>query len=197
VRAVVLAAGEGRRMRPLTERWPKPVLPIDGRPVIASLVRELAASGFGHATVVTGHLAEQVEELLGDGSALGVELRYVRQPRPEGSADAVRRALEAGVEPPLLVLGADTLFTPGDVGRFAEAFEASGAPAALAFDGAASVPLWGLGEEATGRLAGLSGPPYELLAAVEGLGLAEIPIGKTRDLTDPLDLVEENFPYLK
>jgi len=48
----------------------------------------------------------------------------------------------------------------------------------------------------TSRLADLPGPPYELLDAVRGLALEEIAIGKTRDLTDPLDLVEENFPYL-
>ena len=75
-------------MRPLSERWPKPVLPIDGRPVIASLLRALAAADLTEVTVVTGYLAEQVEELLGDGSAIGVELRYARQSRPDGSADA-------------------------------------------------------------------------------------------------------------
>jgi CTP:molybdopterin cytidylyltransferase MocA len=191
-----MAAGEGRRLRPLTERWPKPVLPIEGRPVIGSLLRELAAAGFTDVTVVTGHLAEQVEELLGDGSAFGVRLRYVRQPRRDGSADAVRRALERGVEPPLLAVGADKLFTPGDLGRFVSCFTASGAPAALAFDAGASIPLWALTKEVTSRLPDLRGPPYELLAAVEGLALERIPIGKTRDLTDPLDLVEENFPYL-
>ena len=86
--AVVMAAGEGRRLRPLTERWPKPVLPIDGVPVIAALMREVAAAGLGPVTVVTGHLAEQVEELLGDGSAFGLELRFVRQPSPDGSAES-------------------------------------------------------------------------------------------------------------
>ena len=75
-----MAAGEGRRMRPISERWPKPVLPIDGRPVIATLLRELAAAGCLHAVVVTGHLAEQVEELLGDGSPYGIVARYARQP---------------------------------------------------------------------------------------------------------------------
>src|SRR6478735_4333683 len=72
VEAVVMAAGEGRRLRPLTERYAKPVLPIDGRPVVATLARELAAAGCAGATVVTGHLAEQVERLL-DGFPL--ELR--------------------------------------------------------------------------------------------------------------------------
>src|SRR5947208_2654762 len=81
--------------RPITERWPKPVLPIDGRPLVATLVRELASAGCEQLTVVTGHLAEQVEALLGDGSAFGVRIEYVRQPRADGSADAVRCALAA------------------------------------------------------------------------------------------------------
>ena len=193
-----MAAGEGRRLRPLTERWPKPVLPLAGRPVIASLLRELSAAGLGPVTVVTGHLAEQVEELVGDGSAFDLELRFVRQPAPDGSADAVRRALDGGARPPLVVSGADKLYRPGDIGAFAAAFQASGADAALAVEpDGSTVPLWGLTDAVLPRLADLSGPPYELLDAVEGLELAKIEIGKARDLTDPLDLMRENFPYLR
>jgi CTP:molybdopterin cytidylyltransferase MocA len=194
-----MAAGEGRRMRPLSERWPKPVLPIDGRPVVASLLRELAASGLTDVTVVTGHLAEQVEELLGDGSAFGVEVGYVRQPEPDGSADAVRRAVDAGAEPPLVVSAADTLYTAGDTGRFAEAFVASGKPSALAYapDGTPA-PLWGLTAAVTDLFDDLPGPPFELLEAVQRAGeVARVEIGQTRDVTGPLDLVRENFPYLR
>jgi NDP-sugar pyrophosphorylase family protein len=199
VQAVVMAAGEGRRMRPLSERWPKPVLPIDGRPVIASLLRELVAGGFTEVTVVTGHLAEQVEELLGDGSAFGIAVRYARQPMPDGSADAVGRALEAGVRPPLVVSAADTLYSPGDVGRFVEAFARSGKPAALAFvPDRRPAPLWGLTEAVTALFHELSGPPFELLEAVRRAGeVARVEIGKTRGVTGPLDLVRENFPYLR
>jgi NDP-sugar pyrophosphorylase family protein len=196
---VVMAAGEGRRLRPLTERWPKPVLPIDGRPVIASLARELAASGLTRVSFVTGHLADQVEGLLGDGGAFGLELRYVRQPSPDGSADAVRRAIAAGARPPLLVTAADTVFRAGDVRVFADAFAASGAGAAIASrpDGRWA-PLWGLTEAVTEVLDDLPGPPHELLQAIEqaGVDVAPIGIGNTRDLTDPLDFVRENFPYL-
>jgi NDP-sugar pyrophosphorylase family protein len=195
-----MAAGEGRRIRPLSERWPKPVLPIDGRPVIASLVRELAAAGFATVTVVTGHLAEQVEELLGDGSAFGLALRFVRQPRPDGSADAVRRALSAGAKSPLMATAADTLFASGDIRLFAEAFAASGAGAAMATNPEGGwAPLWGLSEAVTAILDDLPGPPYELLQAVEraGVEVARVPIGKTRGLTDPLDFVRENVPYLR
>jgi glucose-1-phosphate thymidylyltransferase len=227
--AVVMAAGEGRRLRPLTERWPKPLLPIDGRPVLASLLRELAAADLRRVWLVTGYLAEHVEVLAGDGSAFGLDLRVVRQPGVLGSADAVARAVGAGAIPPLIVTAADTLFRPGDLRRFAEAFAVSGAGGAIAVrrdpppgpgrhavlvrDGLvesvrdpdaanplSGAPLWALGEPVVARLRS-DREPYELersfAAALEGgTRIAGIEIGPTRDLTDPLDLVAENFPYL-
>jgi len=225
-----MAAGEGTRLRPLTERWAKAVLPIDGRPVVAVLLRELAAAGCEGVWLVTGHLAEQVEELAGDGSAFGVLVKRVRQPEPLGSADAVRRALDAGGEPPVLVTAADTVFRAGDIGRFARAFGAAEAAGAVAVrtvptpgpdrrailrsgervvrmrdDDPANAwtpaPLWGLGRAVAERLC-RDRPPYELenayQAAIDaGETVMAIEIGKTRDLTYPLDLVKENFPYLR
>lgn len=228
--AVVMAAGEGTRLRPLTARWPKPILPIDGRPVIATLLRELAAAGCERATVVTGHLAEQVERLVGDGAGFGLTVSFVRQPRPDGSADAVARALEAGVPVPCLVTAADTVYTAGDVRRFVEAFAASGDDSALAVrrdpapspphryavgieDGRvrrvrdprpenpfAAAPLWVLGR-APARHLRVDEVPYELAVSYqhaidEGATVTAIEIGPTRDLTHPVDLVNENFPYL-
>jgi NDP-sugar pyrophosphorylase family protein len=227
-----MAAGEGTRLRQLSERWPKPVLPIDGRPVIATLLRELAAADCERVTVVTGHLAEQVEELVGDGSGFGLDVRTVRQPSVLGSADAVKRALAAGAEPPCLVLAADTVFTAGDIGHFAQAFGRSGAAGAMSgrrdppaeapqraaieiVDGlvvkpidddpgnrVGSAPLWGIGPELLPFIADLPGPPFELGLAFEraiaaGFPIAGLQIGKTRDLTHPIDLVRENFTYLE
>ena len=213
MRAIVMAAGEGRRLRPLTERWPKPILPIDGRPLIATLIRELSDAGFAPVTVVTGHLAEQVERLLA-----GLDVSFVRQPEPLGSLDAVRRALEADAQLPAIVSGADTVFQPGALAHFGAAFESSGAAGALAYrshlevtDGLvsrvldlespyAAAPLWGLSDEIA--LEGLPGPPFELSAAFQraidaGKRVAAIEIGPTRDLTEPADLARENFPYLE
>ena len=213
-----MAAGEGRRLRPLTERWPKPVLPIDGRAVIATLVRQLGAEGIGPVTVVTGHLAEQVEELLA-----GLDIRFARQPEPHGSADAVRRALAAGAGLPAIVSAADSVFAEGDLRRFCVAFADSDAPGAIAYfhretqaairveDGLVRTvvapgpgeltpaPLWGLTAEID--LAALPGPPYELAAAFQRaidaeLRIAGVEIGPTRHLTTPSDLIRENFPYL-
>ena len=222
-----MAAGEGRRLRPLTERWPKPVLPIDGRPVLATLLWELAAAGVSRVFLVTGHLAEQVERLAGDGSAFGLEVRTVRQPGVLGSADAVQRAARAGAATPFLVSAADTLYGRGDIGRFADAYRAAGAAGAIAVrrdppvepgrpgirirndevevigDDASPLsgaPLWAVDEPVVSRLC-LDREPYELenaFRAAMGAGarIAGIEIGKTRDLTYPLDLVAENFPYL-
>jgi NDP-sugar pyrophosphorylase family protein len=229
VQAIVMAAGEGRRLRPLTERWPKPVLPIDGRPVVATVLRDLRAAGCERVTVVIGHLAEQVERLLGDGSGFGVELVYARQPSPDGSADAVAHGLAAGARSPLLITTADTIFAPGDVARLAEEFDAGAGAGAVAVrrdppptvqgaavevaDGRvrrigaesqtpfAHASLWGLTPVLLPYLEGLGGPPFELAEAYQraidaGLEVAAIEVGRTRDLTDPLDLVKENFVYL-
>jgi NDP-sugar pyrophosphorylase family protein len=213
--AIVMAAGEGRRLRPLTERWPKPVLPIDGRPVIATLVRQLLDEGFAPITVVTGHLADQVEELL-----VGLDLRFARQPDLDGSAGAVRCALHAGADLPAVVCGADNLFKAADLSAVAAA-EGDGAVAYRAStrkgridvaDGLvrevvasdpglpyASAPLWLLTKQIS--LDDLPGPPYELADAFQraidqGRRIAAVEIGPTRDLTEPADLVRENFPYL-
>jgi dTDP-glucose pyrophosphorylase len=222
MQAVVMAAGEGQRLRPFTERWAKPVLPIDGRPVIAMLLEELRTAGVGEVTVVVGHLAEQVERVL----AGAAEVRFILQPEPLGSADAV---LRADVEPPYIVLGADTIFMAGDVGSFIVAAE--GLDGALAVrrdpppapphrwavaieDGLvtrvldddpsnplAGAPLWFVGTAVAELLPEVPGPPHELKDALQGAvdsgaRIAGIEIGRTRDLTHPLDLVVENFPYL-
>jgi hypothetical protein len=125
VDAVVMAAGEGRRLRPLTERWPKPVLPIDGRPVVATLLHELRAAGFEEVWLVVGHLGAALERLLGAGDAFGLRIRYVLQPRQDGSADAVGCAQRAGARPPHHVTAADTASRPGDLARARAAWEAA------------------------------------------------------------------------
>ena len=213
-----MAAGKGTRLRPITEQWPKPILPIDGRAVIATLLQQLAEEGLEPVTVVTGYLAEQVEELLD-----GLDARFVRQPEPEGSADAVSRALGAGAAVPAVVTAADSVFHAGDLASFVESFLASGAAGAIAyFRGSGPVairveegqvrrvvdskpgelspaPLWGLTGEIP--LSDLPGPPFELAVAFQraidaGKPISAIEIGRTRHLTTPADVVRENFPYL-
>ena len=217
--AVVIAAGLGTRLRPLTERYAKPVLPVDGTPVLAHLLRELADAGVPHTTIVTGHLAEQVEQFVGDGAGFGLEIGFARQDSPDGSAHAV---VAAGAKAPYLVLGADIVFAHGDIDRFARAFAASGAAGAVAVQprpgtveladglvqrvlgqGVLAMPLWAVGPAVANRIEELPGaPPFELSTAFqqaidEGEQIAGIEVGPTRGLTTPFDLVEHNFPYLR
>lgn len=216
--AVVIAAGLGTRLRPLTERYAKPVLPVDGVPVVARLLRELAAAGVSRTTIVTGHLAGQVEALVGTGERFGLEVAYARQSSPHGSAHAVAAA---GASAPYLVLGADIVFSPGDIARFARSFVDSGAAGAIAVQprrgtvevrdglvarvlgqGVLGLPLWGVGPSVASRIAALPGrPPFELATAFQhaidaGEQIAGIEVGPTRGLTTPFDLLEQNFPYL-
>jgi dTDP-glucose pyrophosphorylase len=189
---VVMAAGEGRRLRPLTELWPKPLLPIDGRPVLALLLRELVTAGFDEATLVVGHLGEQIRAFVGDGSAFGLAVRFADQPEPLGSADAVIRALDAGAKAPLLVTAADTAYRAGDVGRAAEGWTESQAEGGLGVrvaagsertpvrvqdgrllavgeedgSGLTAAPLWFLDESIAASLTALNGPPFELAEAI-------------------------------
>jgi CTP:molybdopterin cytidylyltransferase MocA len=189
-----MAAGEGRRLRPITERWPKPVLPIDGKPVVVTLVHDLARAGCERIVVVTGHLAEQVEALL---RPLPYEIRFVRQPPGQGSADAV---LRAEATPPYLVVAADNVFGEGDLAHFARA--GAGLDGAIAVHGEHRPPLWLVGERVHRFLDPLPGKaPYELQdvfrkATDAGAEVSAIQVGRTRDLTDPEDLVRQNFPYL-
>jgi CTP:molybdopterin cytidylyltransferase MocA len=190
-----MAAGEGTRLRPITEHWPKPVLPIDGKPVVVTLVHELAAAGCERIVVVTGHLAEQVEALLGP---LPYDIRFVRQPPGQGSADAV---LRAQATPPYLVVAADTVFTEGDLAHFART--GAGLDGAIAVHHGHRPPLWLIGERVHGFLDPLPGKaPYELQdvfrnATDAGANVSGIQVGRTRDLTEPADLVRQNFPYLR
>jgi len=190
-----MAAGEGRRLLPLTERYAKPALPIDGQPVLATLLRELAAAGCTRTTIVVGHLRDQVEALTGDGSAFGLDVRYAVQPEVLGSADAVERALASGAQQPFLLVGADTVFTSGDLARFCDAVtghdgglavrrEPPPSPPArfaVRIDGGlvrrvldddpanplAAAPLWMIGPAIVPHLEGLGGPPYEVAHALQ------------------------------
>jgi CTP:molybdopterin cytidylyltransferase MocA len=177
-------------MRPLTEHWPKPLLPIDGKPVLVSILRDLEAAGLEGTTVVVGHLGDQIRRLVE-----GLDVRFAEQPEPLGSADAVRHAVRAGAAPPFVVTVADTLYAAGDLQRFIGAWEHSQAAGALA------PPLWGLGPELAGLLDELPGPPFELLEAFrraerQGHEVVSVELGPMRDLTEPADVVRHNFVYL-
>lgn len=91
MKAVILAAGAGTRLRPLTDTCPKPMLPIAGRPLLMRTLDWLHANGIKEAALNLHHLPDVVRMGLGDGSAWGMQLRYSHEPELLGTAGAIRR----------------------------------------------------------------------------------------------------------
>lgn len=89
---VILAGGLGTRLRPVTTQIPKPMVPVAGVPYLEHQLRLLAEQGFADVVLLTGYLGEQIEECFGDGSRLGLQLRYSREPTPLGTGGALREA---------------------------------------------------------------------------------------------------------
>ncbi|MFA6109966.1 MAG: nucleotidyltransferase family protein [Candidatus Latescibacterota bacterium] len=105
---MVLAAGKGSRLRPLTDTCPKPMIPIGGRPLLEHVVRLLARHGFDELVVNLHHLPQPIQDHLGDGSRWGVRIRYSLEPELLGTAGAVRR-VAAFFDEPFLVYYGDNL----------------------------------------------------------------------------------------
>lgn len=129
--AVLLAAGRGTRLGHLTERFPKPMLEVGGRPIIGHILAGLADGGVGEVSIITGHCAEILERGIGDGAAYGVEVRYVRQPRPDGTARAVSLARDRLEGAPFFFGWGDILVSPANYRRVLEAASSSDAVLAV------------------------------------------------------------------
>jgi mannose-1-phosphate guanylyltransferase len=108
VKALILAAGAGTRLRPLTDACPKPMLPIAGRPLLEWTLRWLASAGVVEAVLNLHHLPEVVRAGLGDGERLGMRLRYAYEPELRGTAGAVHN-FPGFFDQPFLVIYGDLL----------------------------------------------------------------------------------------
>jgi dTDP-glucose pyrophosphorylase len=105
--AVIMAGGFGTRLLPLTERTPKPMLPVGGRPLLERTIGQMKGAGIRRVVVSTHFQAEQITRHLGDGAAHGVAISYLSEDRPLGTAGALR--LLGEVTEPLLVINGDIL----------------------------------------------------------------------------------------
>ena len=107
MKAMILAAGFGERMRPLTDHTPKPLLRVADVPLIDYHIRALAAAGFTELVINVSHLAQQIVEHCGDGSRWGLSIAYSREHEPLETAGGIHRALPLLGEQPFLVINAD------------------------------------------------------------------------------------------
>ncbi|MBA2326509.1 MAG: NTP transferase domain-containing protein [Actinobacteria bacterium] len=130
MKTVIMAGGEGTRLRPLTSNQPKPMMPLVNRPMMEHIVRLLAQHGFDDIVVTVAFLANQIRNYFGDGSDFGVRLRYATDETPLGTAGSVRNASEE-LDDTFLVISGDVL-TDIDLSGFVKAHRAAGAFASIA-----------------------------------------------------------------
>jgi len=104
---MILAAGRGERLRPLTDHTPKPLVPIGTEPLIVHQIRWLAAAGIRDIVINLHHLGEQIEQRLGDGNALGVTIRYSHEPTLLDTGGGIVQALPLLGAAPFVVLNGD------------------------------------------------------------------------------------------
>ncbi|MFA9515932.1 bifunctional sugar-1-phosphate nucleotidylyltransferase/acetyltransferase [Halopenitus sp. H-Gu1] len=127
MQTVVLAAGEGTRMRPLTADRPKPMLPVAGKPLVAHTVETAIAAGASRIVLVVGYEADAVRTYFEEADAdLDVPVTFVTQDRRRGTADAVASAVPALDDGPFAVLNGDALYEVADLRSLFESGPAVG-----------------------------------------------------------------------
>jgi len=120
---VILAGGLGTRLRPLTEKIPKVLAPVLGRPFLGFQLEYLRRAGFRKVLLLIAYLGEQIEQYCGDGRTWGLRIDYAREPSPMGTGGALKLA-EERLEDPFVLINGDT-FLPLDFDRLLTSFFAA------------------------------------------------------------------------
>ena len=121
MQVVILAGGLGTRLRPITERIPKPMVEVGGIPFLEYIVRWLSDQHFDRQLLLLGYLGEQVQAYFGNGSRFGISIEYGSEPHPLGTAGALRNSLDKLDEEFLLLYGDS--FLPIDYRAVASEFQ--------------------------------------------------------------------------
>ena len=108
MKAMILAAGRGERMRPLTDKMPKPLLKVGGKPLIVWHLQRLSKAGFKEVIINHAHLGEQIEAALGNGAEWGVSIQYSPEKVALETAGGIANALHLLGDEPFLVVNGDT-----------------------------------------------------------------------------------------
>ncbi len=122
MKAVILAAGKGTRMGALTDDLPKPMLPVEGKPILEHIISGIAAQGVCEFCLITGWKAEVIEQHFGDGSSLGLSISYARQEVQDGTGKAPELAKSFVGDDPFLLTYGDILVRPKTYATMVERF---------------------------------------------------------------------------
>ena len=128
---VILSAGKGSRIDPFNAHYPKPMLPIVNRPMIEHQIEHMRVLGISDVIIVVGHLQETIRTYFGDGSRIGVRIRYVEQKQTLGIAHAVMQ-LERYISAPFLMTLGDVFYVPKNLGSMIEIYESGDVSCVLA-----------------------------------------------------------------
>lgn len=165
--ALILAGGKGTRLRPLTVYTPKPIVPILNRPLLQYQLEMLARAGITDITLSLSYQPDKIEDLLGDGSELGVNLRFVTEPSPMGTAGAFKFAAGALRETTVVFNG--DILTDVDVANVVEAHQRNQAQITIMLAPVDDASKYGLVETGKGSevLRFLEKPEPETLAGLK------------------------------
>jgi bifunctional UDP-N-acetylglucosamine pyrophosphorylase/glucosamine-1-phosphate N-acetyltransferase len=120
--AVLLAAGQGTRLKPYTDLVPKPMLRLNGRPLLHYLLDNLRRANIRQVLIITGHLAEEIQEFFGSGASMGMDLHYIRQPTASGTGAAALLAKKFVGDEPFFLGWGDVIAARSDYQRLINAY---------------------------------------------------------------------------
>ncbi|NHN40969.1 NTP transferase domain-containing protein [Halorubellus sp. JP-L1] len=169
MKAVVLAAGEGRRLEPLTNRRPKPMLSIAGKPLLEYVLEAIAEAGIDDVVFVVGYARDRIQTHFGDGDDWGVDLSYVVQDKQLGTAHAISQAEDA-VDDAFVVLNGDRILEPTCITGVCDALEYEGSPV-MAVTRSADPGAYGVVELDGDRVVALAEKPHEASSELINAGV--------------------------
>jgi glucose-1-phosphate thymidylyltransferase len=188
LKGLVLAAGEGSRLRPFTFSRPKHLIPLLGKPMIRYAVDDLVSAGVRDIGVVVGYFGDLIREALGDGSALNARFTYIVQVRRLGIAHAIHLAIEQGfVDKPFVVYLGDNILSSG-VEKHLKRFVECDSDVYILLSRVRDPSRFGVAVVRNGRVVRLVEKPREFVSDLAVVGVYFF--------RDP-DLVEKAFKTLK
>lgn len=165
--AVIMAGGQGMRLRPLTVDVPKPMLSVAGRPILERLVLHLVGSGIRQIYISVNYLSHVIEKHFGDGSSFGCSITYLHEDEPLGTGGALS-LLPSPPTAPILVMNGDLVAQP-DIGEILVAHEALEAIATLCVRPYRVDVPYGVADAVDGRLVALREKPSEEISINAGI----------------------------
>src|SRR5215210_2321239 len=204
MKAVIMAGGQGTRLRPLTSDQPKPMIPIVNAPCMEHIVRLLARHGFTDIAVTLQFMPDEIRDYFGDGSEWGVDMRYSVEDAPAGTAGSVKMAeQQLGLEGErLLIISGDAL-TDADLSRLVEFHEEKGSEATMVLKSVENPLDFGIViTEEDGRISRFLEKPAwgQVFSDTVNTGIYLLEPSATTEIPDPeegeYDFSTELFPKL-